>query len=298
MPLIVAGPDVPAGRVVATPVSHIDCAPTILEGAGLPPRVGGRALPGASLFALASGAMPQRPVISEYHATGSVAGAYMLRFGQWKYCHYVGARPQLFDLDADPEELTDVADDPRYAATLVRRRAAAARRARSGSDRRAREAAAGGTARRNSAGARRRWRAATWASRPRPAPRPRSTSALTLVLAAPARREPCLRFRRRRRRLRRRARIRLGRCCTSGSGGAPARHIPHRPPRHRGTRGSRQARSQDRAPAAWGPRRRRLVDGCFPANWCVTPTVCDWPRPCINALKNAELDGGSAPDLV
>ncbi len=36
VPLIVAGPDVPAGRVVAAPVSHIDCAPTILEG-GRPP---------------------------------------------------------------------------------------------------------------------------------------------------------------------------------------------------------------------------------------------------------------------
>ena len=34
VPLIVAGPDVPAGRVVATPVSHIDCAPTILEAVG------------------------------------------------------------------------------------------------------------------------------------------------------------------------------------------------------------------------------------------------------------------------
>ena len=146
VPLILAGPDVPPGRVVATPASHIDCAPTILEGTGLPPRVGGRALPGASLCALASGAMPQRPVISEYHATGSVAGAYMLRFGQWKYCHYVGARPQLFDLDADPEELADVADDPTIRCNARPRRAAAARRARSGSDRHAREAAAGGTA--------------------------------------------------------------------------------------------------------------------------------------------------------
>ena len=45
VPLILAGPDVPPGRVVATPASHIDCAPTILEGAGLPPYVGGRALP-------------------------------------------------------------------------------------------------------------------------------------------------------------------------------------------------------------------------------------------------------------
>src|SRR4029077_20783072 len=65
VPLIIAAPDIPAGGIVATPVSHIDCAPTILEAAGLPPRVGGRALPGASLFATASGVTPPRPVISE-----------------------------------------------------------------------------------------------------------------------------------------------------------------------------------------------------------------------------------------
>jgi choline-sulfatase len=119
VPLILAGPDVAAGRVVSTPVSHIDCAPAILEAAGEPPRVGGRALPGASLFAVARGDTPARPVISEYHAIGSVAGAYMLRFGRFKYCHYVAYRPQLFDLDADPEELVDLAADPRCAATLA-----------------------------------------------------------------------------------------------------------------------------------------------------------------------------------
>jgi choline-sulfatase len=119
VPLLLAGPDVPAGRVIETPVSHIDCAPTILEAAGEPPRVGGRDLPGASLFALASGAAPPRPVICEYHAIGSVAAAYMLRFGRFKYCHYVAYRPQLFDLAKDPEELVDLADDLRYAATLA-----------------------------------------------------------------------------------------------------------------------------------------------------------------------------------
>ena len=82
VPLIVAGPGVRAGRVVATPVSHIDCAPTILEATGLPDRMGGQPLPGASLFAVAQGATPTRPVISEYHAIGSTAGAFMLRFRQ------------------------------------------------------------------------------------------------------------------------------------------------------------------------------------------------------------------------
>ena len=119
VPLIIAGPDIPTGRVIDTPVSHIDCAPTILEAVGEPPCVGGRQLPGASLFDVASGTEPMRPVISEYHATASTAAAYMLRFGSFKYCHYVEYRPQLFDLAKDPEELIDLASDPDYAEMLA-----------------------------------------------------------------------------------------------------------------------------------------------------------------------------------
>ena len=43
----------------------------------------------------------------------------MLRFGRWKYCHYVAYRPQLFDLDADPEELNALAADPRCRDTFA-----------------------------------------------------------------------------------------------------------------------------------------------------------------------------------
>ena len=43
----------------------------------------------------------------------------MLRFGTWKYCHYVDAPPQLFDLAADPEELTDLASDKQFASALA-----------------------------------------------------------------------------------------------------------------------------------------------------------------------------------
>jgi choline-sulfatase len=112
VPLIMAGPDIPQGQVVDTPVSLIDCAPTILECVGAP--IPGEAeMPGASLLAIAAGGKPARPVISEYHAFGSVAGAFMLRFGRWKYCHYVTYPPQLFDLESDPEELCDLAADPR-----------------------------------------------------------------------------------------------------------------------------------------------------------------------------------------
>jgi choline-sulfatase len=40
----------------------------------------------------------------------------MLRKGRYKYIHYVEYAPELFDLEADPEEEHDLAADSRYAA--------------------------------------------------------------------------------------------------------------------------------------------------------------------------------------
>jgi choline-sulfatase len=169
VPLIVAGPDVAAGRVVGTPVSQIDCAPTILDAVGAAKRVGGAPLPGASLFEIAEGANPRGPVISEYHAIGAVAGAFMLRFGKWKYCHYVAYRPQLFDLDADPEERVDLAQDARFADVV----AEGERRLRAKLDPKevdARRSGARPNCWRASGVGKRRWRAATWDLRRPPAP--------------------------------------------------------------------------------------------------------------------------------
>lgn len=50
-----------------------------------------------------------RPVLSQYHAAGSQAGAFMLRLGRYKLCYYVGEAPQLFDLEADPQERVNLA---------------------------------------------------------------------------------------------------------------------------------------------------------------------------------------------
>ena len=55
-------------------------------------------------------------MLSEYHAVGYVAGAYMLRKGQWKLVYYVGHPPQLFDLGSDPHETRDLGRDPAHAA--------------------------------------------------------------------------------------------------------------------------------------------------------------------------------------
>ncbi len=122
VPLIIAGDGIPADTVREAPASHVDVFPFVFECVGAPvPADDGH--PGVSLAALAAGAEPDRGVISEYHATTAVAGAYMLRDGRYKYVHYVAYRPQLFDLERDPEELVDVAADPAYAEVLARCRA-------------------------------------------------------------------------------------------------------------------------------------------------------------------------------
>src|SRR3546814_15171370 len=76
------------------------------------------AFPGISLLDIAQGSAPQRTVLSEYHGMGSTTGAFMIRNGRFKYVHYAKYRPQLFDLDADPEELRDLAEDPAYREVL------------------------------------------------------------------------------------------------------------------------------------------------------------------------------------
>ena len=123
VPLIVQGPDIPRGLRVATPASHVDTYPFILECAGAyrPEACDGH--PGVSLFRLAGGESPRRNVLSEYHGMGSTTGAFMIRHGRYKYVHYVAYRPQLFDLEADPEELRDLAGDPGHAKMLEECRA-------------------------------------------------------------------------------------------------------------------------------------------------------------------------------
>ena len=115
VPFILAGPGVPAGKVVDTPVSHVDAFPTILEIAGEKMPAG---FPGVSLVDVANGAKPDRTVMSEYHGMGSSTGAFAVRVGQWKYVHYAKYGPQLFDLEADPDETRDLARDADYAMVL------------------------------------------------------------------------------------------------------------------------------------------------------------------------------------
>jgi choline-sulfatase len=104
-----------------TPVSLVDCFPTILEAMGVQLESETAAdLDGQSLLPIARGEKPlDRTMFCEYHASASCTGIFMIRKGRYKYVHYVGYEPQLFDLEADPDELRDLAREADYSDVLA-----------------------------------------------------------------------------------------------------------------------------------------------------------------------------------
>ena len=138
VPFIVCDPDPRAdatrGGADSRFVEGIDVVPTILEALGIAPsthRIEGRSL--LSLTRNETAAQWRDCVYSELdysfrrarhvlrRGVRECRGA-MVRSTAWKYVHWEGFRPQLFDLEADPRELTDLGDDPRYAAERARMR--------------------------------------------------------------------------------------------------------------------------------------------------------------------------------
>lgn len=121
VPLLMAGPGIPQGKVVDTPVSLLDIGPTIVDALGCRPSTDptlNPAFAGESLLTLCNRPAQARYVFSEYHAAGSLHAAYMLCDGRYKYNCYVNAPAQLFELRQDPHELENLASVPAYAPIL------------------------------------------------------------------------------------------------------------------------------------------------------------------------------------
>ena len=112
IPFIISGPDVPQGKVVDTPISLIDCYPTVLEAVGCPSNEDDQTRSGESIWEIAQAENTNRTVFAEYHAIGSQHAFYMLRDMCYKFLYYVNAPNQLFDLQQDPQELINLAENP------------------------------------------------------------------------------------------------------------------------------------------------------------------------------------------
>ncbi|XP_058720230.1 arylsulfatase K isoform X1 [Poecile atricapillus] len=118
VPLLVMGPGVREQQQIPNIVSLVDIYPTMLDIARIPVP---QNLSGYSLTPLLcenaeseASARGPRPswVLSEFHGCNVNSSVYMLRTGKWKYITYSdgsSVSPQLFDLIADPDELTNVA---------------------------------------------------------------------------------------------------------------------------------------------------------------------------------------------
>lgn len=133
IPMIVYDPDPAADATRGTTeerfVEAIDLLPTFVEAAGGDVSDLGHVLEGRSLMPLLRGGKVDEwrdAVFCEIdyafkevrHILGiepAQARAFMVFDGRWKYCHYEGFRPQLFDLETDPDEFIDLGDDSGHA---------------------------------------------------------------------------------------------------------------------------------------------------------------------------------------
>jgi choline-sulfatase len=107
VPIIMAGPGIPASKRISNPVAHVDLFPTMaaLGGGTLP-----SGLRGHSLLPMLEGRMGDHPgyAYSELHAEGTCTGSFIIRKGKWKYIHYTYYDSLLFNMETDPGEMKNV----------------------------------------------------------------------------------------------------------------------------------------------------------------------------------------------
>ena len=118
VPLMIAGPGI-GEALCREPVSLLDLAPTFAELAGVDGAEFAVWSDGQSLAPVLGGEMRTAPVLMEYAAEGSVAPLVSIRQGRFKFNHCQIDPPQLFDLEEDPAELTNLAGIPEHTETVA-----------------------------------------------------------------------------------------------------------------------------------------------------------------------------------
>jgi choline-sulfatase len=114
VPLIINYPARFAPHRVHESVSTMDLLPTLIDMVG---GNRGKLLPidGKSLYPALLGLPATDEVFGEYMGEGTVTPVVMIRRGPYKYTSSLVDAPQLFDLDNDPLELRNLAEDKYYA---------------------------------------------------------------------------------------------------------------------------------------------------------------------------------------
>lgn len=106
IPLTLAGPGV-ASDTFTSPVSLLDFAPTVHDLAGAPVPTEWE---GQSLLGITPAQADARPANTWWD------GAQAVRYQTWRYIEYPDGTSELYDVAADPDELTNLTDNPAYAA--------------------------------------------------------------------------------------------------------------------------------------------------------------------------------------
>ena len=115
VPIIINAPERLAPRRVAAPVSLVDIRPTLAQLAGQEEMSDSwEKLDGQSLVPSAEGGDEDRTVYSEILSEGAIAPIMMIRRGKYKYIFSSPDPQQLFDLEADPREMSNLADRPEF----------------------------------------------------------------------------------------------------------------------------------------------------------------------------------------
>jgi choline-sulfatase len=108
VPLIFAGPKVSPGQVCRRPAELLDIYPTLIELCGLPANEG---LEGQSLIPqLQNADAPrERPAVTTHNHDN-----HGVRTEEWRYIRYADGSEELYNVQHDPNEWTNLAGEPEY----------------------------------------------------------------------------------------------------------------------------------------------------------------------------------------